>query len=32
MGYAGARNIEDLWAKARFIKASKKKTLGGRDG
>ncbi|GAY25662.1 IMP dehydrogenase/GMP reductase [Desulfurococcaceae archaeon AG1] len=32
MGYAGARNIEDLWAKARFIRASKKKTLGGRDG
>ncbi|MEM4971743.1 MAG: IMP dehydrogenase [Sulfolobales archaeon] len=28
MGYVGARNIEDLWVKARFIRAPRKKVLG----
>lgn len=27
MGYVGARNIEDLWVKARFIRAPRKKVL-----
>lgn len=28
MGYVGARNIEDLWAKARFIRAPRKRVIG----
>jgi IMP dehydrogenase/GMP reductase len=28
MGYIGARNIEELWAKAKFVRAPRKRVLG----
>ncbi len=30
MGYAGAKNIEDLWVRARFIRAGRKRVIGDR--
>ncbi len=32
LGYAGARSIEELWAKARFVAASRRGALGSPEG